>query len=211
MLGAVLFLILSLTSVVHSFSCGINFQIRFSYFQDPVNGTYLKLYEKRVKTSSCVDPQEFPWQVRLEIRGRDNYNYECGGAVLNERWIITSAHCAFLAQSCYDIIAVLGVENLHQSTGRELSIPIDFVRTHPQYNPISFDFDFALLRTAKPIDMTFAQAICLPRSCHKDESCQPGDVAIASGWGIRELVGRSSSKQTKDILQLQDDLACLYS
>jgi len=31
----------------------------------------------------------WPWQIMLKLNGR----FQCGGVVLNNRWILTAAHC----------------------------------------------------------------------------------------------------------------------
>lgn len=40
-------------------------------------------------------PNEFPFMVSMQYKafGTDTYKHRCGGAVLNERWVVSASHC----------------------------------------------------------------------------------------------------------------------
>lgn len=40
-----------------------------------------------------IEIDEAPWQVSLEIDG----THKCGGAILNQYWILTAAHCVIIS------------------------------------------------------------------------------------------------------------------
>ncbi|RWS19556.1 ovochymase-2-like isoform X2 [Leptotrombidium deliense] len=39
---------------------------------------------------------EFPWLVVIYRKVKSDYLFHCGGAILNEHWIVTAAHCIVL-------------------------------------------------------------------------------------------------------------------
>lgn len=55
----------------------------------------LECGKKAVKSSRIVGGQdavegEFPWMVSLQIKKN---GHVCGGSLINERWLVTAAHC----------------------------------------------------------------------------------------------------------------------
>lgn len=51
-----------------------------------------------------IDITTIPWQVSLENLANNNSHF-CGGSIINERWILTAAHC---------VAPVIGINNAVQ-------------------------------------------------------------------------------------------------
>lgn len=133
----------------------------------------------------------FPWQVMFWDYKRRSF---CGGALLNEKWIITAAHC-FSASSRdpsnqppppevrlgrYDQ-SVLDEET-------QFVTKISEIRKHPGFNKETFDNDIALIKLEDHVPFTdFIKPICLGSSFDefediffKHRSLKMGHV---TGWG----------------------------
>uniref|UniRef100_H0XAQ9 Serine protease 55 n=1 Tax=Otolemur garnettii TaxID=30611 RepID=H0XAQ9_OTOGA len=154
-------------------------------------------FEEKVQYSRIIDGLEaevgeFPWQVSIQARNEPF----CGGAILNQWWILTAAHC--LSQdfiSPEELNVVVGTNDLtssHVETKAVASIIInkDFKKTN-------MDNDIALLLLVTPITFSDLKVpICLPT----EHSPSKWHECWVAGWGQTEP-GNTNSK-TMELLKV---------
>ena len=72
--------------------------------------------------------------------------FQCGGAIINERWIVTASHCLhnmnFVEVTLGDLIRDTEEKGEIKMISREFF-------THPNYNSITMENDIALLKLPK--------------------------------------------------------------
>ncbi|EFA05682.2 collagenase isoform X1 [Tribolium castaneum] len=131
---------------------------------------------REIKVINGNDAQigQFPWQVFI-ICLRSNLLVYCNGAIINEKWVLTSA-------SCIDIVGMTayvypGIVNLNSSTP-ELRISRE-VLIHEDFDFATLQNDIALIKL--PTDLEFNENI-KPIALDED-GLPPGTSATISGWG----------------------------
>jgi secreted trypsin-like serine protease len=123
--------------------------------------------------------EKYPWQVSIQFSGY----HTCGGSIINDRWILTAAHCIWeQEQPVYanQFSIVAGSSNQEQYSTYENYYSVDYVIPHQQYIKNTRN-DIALIKVSSPIDLTGSskKTICLP---DRDDDFT-GQVCVATGWG----------------------------
>lgn len=126
---------------------------------------------------------EWPWQAAILRRDGEDYIFKCGGTLIDERHIITVAHCAnkFLDDKA-SMVVRLGEWDT-QTTNEFMKhedFDVEEIMIHPQFNERNLFNDIAVVRLAR--DVVFKPHIdsaCLPR----DEDDFTGHECITTGWG----------------------------
>lgn len=126
----------------------------------------------RIVNGHVAPDDQFKYQASLRTPKNQHF---CGGSILNERWIITAAHCAAVVVPG-QTRAVVGT---HHIKFGGVAHTVSRVISHPSYSSTFIKNDVAVLELASPILFRKGiEAIEIDR-----EYIDAGEMAIASGWG----------------------------
>lgn len=125
-------------------------------------------------------PGEFPHQVSLRAFVGSQLVHFCGGAILNNRWIITAGQCLYrrLSNPHY-VRAIVGA---HHRTNDGTAYTIKRTVIHPEYNRPQLSNDIGLIQTVNEIEFVpdRVASVRLPSLELPDD----GELEVfVSGWG----------------------------
>ncbi len=134
-------------------------------------------------------PGAYPWQVSLVVSsirdaGRGHF---CGGSILNEKWIITAAHCMTqLTPSQFQVI--VGTSTLDSGSKRHV---VARALVHEAYEKVApHDSDVALVELQEPLRLEQSTtAITVLSEADEPTVLKDGEKLIVTGWGAVEQGG----------------------
>ncbi|XP_063225185.1 uncharacterized protein LOC134532554 [Bacillus rossius redtenbacheri] len=137
------------------------------------------LLQDRIVGGTDASLHEFPWQVAMFLEDL----FFCGGALLNEVFVLTAAHCIMTRDTPVEQL-VLQIGDHDLTTGNETAHESRRVRRvlyHSHFHPFLLSNDVALLQLDRPVAFSSRiRPICLPAS---GES-YTGRMGHVIGWGI---------------------------
>lgn len=111
--------------------------------------------EGRIVGGSNANLGQFPYQVSL--RTAANFHF-CGGSIINNRWVLSAAHCT-IGRAQNSVRVVVGTVLLNSGGQTHVSSRIV---NHPSYNANTIANDVSVVQTATVIGFnTNVQAITL--------------------------------------------------
>lgn len=123
-----------------------------------------------IKGGRTADANKWKWAVALLYDG----NFQCGGSLINRRWVLTAAHCATEHPS--RITAVVGSHDRTAGT----RIGVVRVYRHPDWQHRTHDI--ALLRLATPAPQNLGM-VSVPDNAIHNRIAPAGTTLTAVGWG----------------------------
>ncbi|XP_034980854.1 coagulation factor IX-like [Zootoca vivipara] len=143
----------------------------------------------RIRVVGGMDSKkgEIPWQVYILNQEQKGF---CGGSIINERWIVTAAHC--LEYVPHTVVA--GEHNVNIEDGTEQRRRVTRTVPHPTYNASNkYHNDIALLELDLPLEFNqYAVPICLADK-EFTNSLLKHSIGTVSGWGRLAFQGRLAS------------------
>lgn len=151
---------------------------------------------KPIVNGTLSDVGNIPWQVGI-LKNPGTDAPFCGGSILNERWILTAAHCYYIPDEIEGSHIMAGTHDVTQYATGHVSRIKRWV-LHPEYSkntqenrdpfsePLLFN-DIALIELETPLDFTQCEY------CQPIEPLTPFNVSdylyddafmLISGWGL---------------------------
>merc|ERR1712083_873402 len=128
-------------------------------------------------------PSPVPWQVAV-LSGSFQY---CGATILDATTVLCAAHCDV---STSDKIRAGSVNRKNGGQVRNIAQ----VFNNNQYNPSTFDNDFAILKLDSPLELNDdVKPACLPTSTEYLDVSSTEERCFTSGWGTLSSGGSSTN------------------
>ena len=155
------------------------------------------LSESRIINGEDAIP--YSWSMLISIRLKGSDRHACGGTVLNESYVLTSATC--VAQT--SIIGMTITAGHHFSSESNVTIrQVDGVFVHPNYtgNDTQYLNDVAVLHLAQPLNLgneSYVRRSCIAQLLEflPDPIYVPAAEAMLAvvGWGYSNNGNRTES------------------
>jgi len=140
----------------------------------------------------------WPWQASLRSSGWFGSSHICGATIINERYLITAAHCVDGATT-RSLTIVVGDHHKGNTQASEVTHTLQRIRMHQQYdgNSLSTEglpHDIALLEVQTPMQFNqYVQPACLPGE--EDLDLVGNNDCWITGWGLTQ------GSQDENVLQ----------
>lgn len=158
-------------------------------------------------TKIAID--EHPWMVLLEYSDHRQSFFGCGGALINNRYILTAAHCIRSTPKLksvrlgeWNTMTTRDCNSYGECADPVQDIPIEQTIVHQDYHASDKNThnDIALIRLARPVKYSyFIKAICLPTDTQLRGFTDVGKKFTVAGWGRTEYGVWSDVKLKLDV------------
>mgnify|MGYP001799723328 CR=1 FL=1 len=127
-------------------------------------------------------PNSWPWMADLLINGTKHY---CGGSIINQKWILTSAHCFYTYKLPSNWEIRLGEHDETRHEGSEQILSPKSIHIHPNFlmGNVTYtgDYDIALVQLNRSaVFYKNVHSVCLP---DEDTTLEDGELCHVTGWG----------------------------
>ncbi|KAI3382061.1 hypothetical protein SNEBB_005960 [Seison nebaliae] len=157
----------------------------------------------RIVGGNIVNPNSYPWVVLILSERAHSEGYKlCAGALLNNNFVLTAAHCYNNINNVSLYFGIHKYTEIHDKNSDIQARTAAIFERHPDYEALIEKNDIALVRLNKPVTYTNKiSPICLPAPSEVHElETKP---MIVSGWGYTTYNGKASVPLRQVIVRAQ--------
>ncbi|XP_024875148.1 uncharacterized protein LOC112456685 isoform X1 [Temnothorax curvispinosus] len=159
-----------------NFECGIRTQVASTASRS------FPSRHSRIVGGASSSMGNWPWQIALYKDGK----YQCGGALIKDRWVISAAHCFYRAEDSYWVARIGATRRGSFRSPHEQLLRVDYIDLHPDYINNGFVNDIAVIRLERAVSFSdYIRPVCLPKAPVPSET-----ICVVTGWGQLNEIGR---------------------
>src|SRR5215469_5437713 len=153
--------------------------------------------ERKIVGGTDTKIEDHPWQVALSVPWPDGSSSFCGGSLIQDRWVLTAAHC-FPSKQPVSPRMKTGVTDRETGTWIETSK----VFVHEGYDGHTHENDIALIKLKGNVA---GEVIPLAQGGEELRPCQMLEI---TGWGTTAENGAAAAILQKAEVPLVDNGMC---
>lgn len=143
---------------------------------------------------------QFPHQASIQVKIFGSWSHNCGGSILNKRYILTASHC-IAGQDPEEMQVVVGSNKLDQPGD---AYPVIKLIPHEHYSAFAFDNDTGLILLGENIKFNdLVKPVELAA-----EALSGGEDVVLSGWGTTVVGGETPNDLQFINLKVLDQETC---
>jgi len=143
--------------------------------------------------------------IRNTFSNRETRNLYCGGSLISDRYVLTASHC--MAFPASEIQVVLGGHDMEQAEPSRISVGVEKIIKHENYNARTVKNDVALLKLKESVRFTSQiSPVCLPPKHFTDNTYNRQGTVM--GYGTTNYQGSGTTVLHDVDLKIESSSTC---